>query len=70
MDPTIASLILSLESVFSVVAGFVILGQKMTVREFAGCTIMFIAIVLAQIPIKEARKKRSIKEYLTPFKKE
>lgn len=51
-DPTIASLILSLESSISVLAGWVILGQKLSVREIAGCVLMFSAIVLAQIPKK------------------
>ena len=50
MDPTVASLILSLESVFSVLAGWLILKQTMTLREFSGCGLMFLAIILAQLP--------------------
>lgn len=50
MDPTVASLILSLESVFSVLAGFVILHQTLSVRELTGCVLMFAAIILAQLP--------------------
>ncbi len=50
MDPTIASLILSLESVISVLAGWLILGQKLTARELVGCVVMFAAIILAQLP--------------------
>ena len=50
MDPTVASLILSLESVFSVLAGWLILNQTMTLREFSGCGLMFLAIILAQLP--------------------
>ncbi len=50
--PTIASLILSLESVFSVLAGWIILEQALTRRELLGCILIFCAIVLAQIPIK------------------
>ena len=50
MDPTVASLILSLESVFSVLAGWMILNQTMTLREFSGCGLMFLAIILAQLP--------------------
>lgn len=49
-DPTVASLILSLESVFSVLGGWVILGQKLSIREIAGCILMFSAIILAQLP--------------------
>ncbi len=50
MNPTVASLILSLESVVSVVAGFLLLHQTMSGREVAGCFMMAMAIVLAQLP--------------------
>ena len=50
MNPTVASLILSLESCISVLAGWIILGQRLSGREIAGCVIMFAAIVLAQLP--------------------
>lgn len=49
LDPTIASLIMSLESVFSVLAGWVILHQTLSVRELLGCGLMFAAIILAQL---------------------
>ncbi len=49
MNPTIASLILSLESVVSVLAGWVILRQSLTGREILGCIIMFLAILLANL---------------------
>ena len=49
-DPTVASLIMSLESVFSVLAGWVILGQSLTPRELFGCALMFGAIILVQLP--------------------
>lgn len=52
MDPTVASLILSLESVFSVLAGWLILNQTLSAREFFGCVLMFLAIILAQLPEK------------------
>ena len=55
MNPTVASLILSLESVVSVVAGFLILHQTMSRRELLGCCLMVVAIVLAQLP--ERRKR-------------
>ena len=54
MNPTVASLILSLESCISVLAGWIILGQKLSHREIIGCVIMFGAIILAQLPQKEA----------------
>ena len=47
MNPTMAALILSLESVFSALSGFVILHQVMSVRELLGCVLMFVAIILA-----------------------
>ena len=53
MNPTVASLILSLESVISVIAGWAILGQALSVRELIGCGLMFIAIVLVQLPERE-----------------
>ncbi|MBR2781881.1 MAG: DMT family transporter [Oscillospiraceae bacterium] len=51
-DPTIASLLMSLESVFAVIAGALILRERMQPKELIGCIIMFAAIVLAQIPQK------------------
>ena len=57
MNPTVASLILSLESSISLIAGWILLGQSMTLRELSGCGLMFGAIILAQIPVP-VRKKR------------
>ena len=48
-DPTMASLVMSLESVVSVISGALILHQIMTGRELAGCALMFAAIILAQL---------------------
>ena len=55
MDPTVASLILSLESVFSVLAGWVLLNQTLSSRELFGCVLMFGAIILAQLPDKKEK---------------
>ena len=52
VHPATASLILSLESCISVLAGWLILDQKLTSRELSGCVLMFAAIVLSQIPQK------------------
>ena len=49
LNPTIASLIMSLESAFSVLAGFLFLHQTLTVRETTGCCLMGMAIVIAQL---------------------
>lgn len=53
-DPTVASLLLSLESVFSVLAGWVLLGQGLSLKELFGCVLIFCAIILAQLPEKKA----------------
>lgn len=56
-DPTVASMILCLESVFAVIAGMIILKESMSLREITGCIIMFAAIVVSQLPAKEERVK-------------
>ena len=53
-DPTVAALLLSLESVFSVLAGWVLLGQGLSLKELFGCVLIFCAIILAQLPEKKA----------------
>ena len=54
-NPTVVTILLSLESVFAVIAGAIILKQQMSVREYIGCAIMFAAVILAQIqfPVKQ-----------------
>lgn len=52
-DPTVASLLMSLESVFAVIAGALLLHERMSPRELAGCAVMFAAIVLVQLPMPE-----------------
>ncbi len=56
-DPAVASLLMSLESVFAVLAGTVFLGERMSARELLGCIIMFLAIVLVQIPLPKRKKE-------------
>ena len=53
VNPAIASLILSLESCFSVLAGWAVLGEHLSARESVGCILMFVAIILAQLPDKK-----------------
>lgn len=55
-NPTVVTILLSLESVFAVIAGAIILKQQMTVREYIGCAIMFAAVVLAQIQFPTRQK--------------
>ncbi len=50
LNPVVASLLMSLESVVSALAGWLILGQALSARELAGCAVMFAAIILAQLP--------------------
>ena len=58
VNPTVASLIMCLESVVAVLAGWIILGQGMSSREIWGCALMFAAIVVAQLPVPEKMKER------------
>lgn len=57
-DPTVASLLLSLESVFSVLTGWVILGERLSGRELFGCALVFAAVLLAQLPGKKMAPER------------
>lgn len=59
-DPTVASLLLCLESVFAVIFAWVLIDQKMSVRELSGCIIMFVAIVLAQLPADVFKRKKKV----------
>lgn len=56
-DPTIASLILSLEAVFGVLAGYYFLNEVLTLKELAGCVILFAAIIVAQLPSNEESER-------------
>lgn len=56
-NPTVAVLILSLESCFSVLGGFLILHETLSVRELCGCALMFAAIILAQLPGKRSKNE-------------
>lgn len=54
VEATLASLLMSLESVFSVLFGFILLHERLSARELIGCVIMFAAVILAQLaPAKE-----------------
>ena len=64
MNPTVASLLMSMESVISVIAGWAILNQALSGRELLGCVLMFAAIILVQLPDKmsdaELKKQKNI----------
>ena len=58
-EPAVASLSMSLESVFAALGGWIIMGNTLTPREFGGCTLVFVAIVLAQLPQFLGKKKET-----------
>ena len=53
LDPTVASLLMGLASVFAVIFGWLILHETLTVSELAGCALVFIAVILSQLPQKQ-----------------
>ncbi len=55
VEPTMTSLILSLESVIAIIAGIILLSESINSREIIGCALMFAAIIVAQLPSKEER---------------
>ena len=54
-EPSQASLILCLETVFSVLGGMLLLKEEMTLRNVCGCVLMFVAIVIAQLPLRKTK---------------
>lgn len=58
-DPTVATLLMSLESVFAALAGWVILHEVLMPKELLGCVLVFAAVILAQVPLPSLGKKRS-----------
>ncbi len=57
-NPTKISILLSLESVFSVIGGAILLSEKLTQREYLGCILMFSAVILSQLPSKTQKKEK------------
>lgn len=58
-EPTVASLLMSLESVFAVIAGIILLKETPSAKEWLGCASMFAAIIIAQIPQKPKEAKKT-----------
>ena len=58
-EPTVASLLMSLESVFAVIAGIILLKEAPSAKEWLGCASMFAAIIIAQIPQKPKEVKKT-----------
>lgn len=59
LNPTVASLLMSLESVFAVLTGWLVLNERLSLKELLGCVLVFTAIILAQLPQKQ--KKPAVK---------
>lgn len=57
-EPVVASLSMSLESVFAALGGWMMLNDRLSARELFGCALVFAAIVLAQLPVLERKQKR------------
>lgn len=55
VQPVVASMIMSLEAVFSLLAGYLVLGDRLSSRELLGCLLVFLAIILAQLPKRKAK---------------
>jgi drug/metabolite transporter (DMT)-like permease len=62
VNPAAASILMSLESVFGVIGAAIILGEKMSPREYLGCAIVFVAVILSQINFKEIFSKNKENE--------
>ena len=56
VEPAAASVIMSMESVFAVFFGWLLLKEAMSTRELIGCVLMLIAVILCQIPIPRKQK--------------
>ena len=63
-EPVVATVLMSLESVFSVLGGLVLLGQVPTAREALGCAVMFTAVLLSQLPVEALVTRRACPEEL------
>lgn len=59
-DPVPASLLMSLESVFAVIAGALLLQERMSGRELLGCAVMFASVILVQIPLPLKKQARQV----------
>ncbi|MBQ3030803.1 MAG: DMT family transporter, partial [Agathobacter sp.] len=60
LSPTVASLLMSLESVFATLAGWIILKEVLTTKELIGCGLVFAAVILTQIPTSAKKRTASL----------
>lgn len=61
-DPAAATLLMSLESVFAALSGWLILHETLTMKELSGCSLVFAAVILAQLPLPDLQKLRKLKK--------
>jgi drug/metabolite transporter (DMT)-like permease len=57
LTPTAASLIMSMESVFAVIGGMLLLQEAMDIREISGCVLVFAAVILSQLPLGQKSRQ-------------
>lgn len=60
-NPTLATMLMSLESVFAALSGWLILGEKLSIKEFIGCVLIFAAVILAQLAGTDNTKHQKLK---------
>ena len=59
LHPVTATLLMSLESVFAVLGGWIYLNEVLTPRELSGCAVIFLAVILSQLPVKPGLFRQS-----------
>jgi drug/metabolite transporter (DMT)-like permease len=60
VHPAAASLLMSLESVFAVLGGYLFLGERLSLRELLGCAVILGAILISQIPVRERNREKEL----------
>lgn len=60
-NPTAASIIMSMESLFSAISGWIILGETLNSRELFGCALLLAAVILSQLPVNVLKQKNESK---------
>ena len=62
INPAVAAIIMSLESVFGLLGGVIVLGETMSVRQYIGCAIVFAAVLLSQLDFSCFGKKKNAED--------
>ena len=60
VDPTVSSILMSTEAVFFVFAGWMLMGDILSAKEIIGCCVIFVALIIAQLPDKKYKNKEEI----------